>query len=456
MAATLGNYVDWTSTGSIASILKTWYLGPVVEELNQEVMVLQLFEKATVDWNGRLCMIPLHTGRNNSTEFLAEGATFATPGQQQWSHLTVRAHFLYGHFQISGPAIASARSGGKGAFIGWMEAEMTRLVEDVKNTADNTLISGGSVVGYVSANINEVGAANWAFDGDYGKLSSALTAGMTVVQVRRQDSPGFQSDGTTENNTRFLADVDTATCNSVDEGGGTINLAPMNTTQDNGGAPGSPTNQGFAFPVYLTDTGAAELTASNNQPRGLMSNLSEQHSFGLSKEGTDIDANGLPVLQPLIMTMDPTNATQVRAPLTAERMQQVIDEVSVLSGKEPDVILCHPTTRAQYVAMMTGAQSLVTETRGKATDGDAGFLNLSYQNIPLKYGRHVPRGMLIFLNTKTWKIAELQSGSFADLDGSSLHRTGTTDEWNGYYRWYYNFVCVQPNANAILCGIEIN
>tara|TARA_R110002051_G_scaffold236537_2_gene297715 strand:+ start:47 stop:463 length:417 start_codon:yes stop_codon:yes gene_type:complete len=135
-------------------------------------------------------------------------------------------------------------------------------------------------------------------------------------------------------------------------------------------------------------------------------------------------------------------------------MQQVFDEVSVLSGKDPNIILCHPTMRAQYVALMADTGNLYTDTRGGATKGDAGFLDLSFANVPLKYGRHVPRGLMVYLETKTWKVAELQSGAFADLDGSSLHRTGTTDEWNGYYRWYFNLVCVQPNANAILCGIN--
>ena len=94
------------------------------------------------------------------------------------------------------------------------------------------------------------------------------------------------------------------------------------------------------------------------------------------------------------------------------------------------------------------------EKDGIGQAADAGFLDLSFANVPLKYGRHVPRGLMVYLETKTWKVAELQSGAFADLDGSTLHRTGTTDEWNGYYRWYYNLVCVQPNANAILCGIN--
>jgi len=460
MAADIGTYTSWTSTGSLGSILKEFFMGPVVETISQEVMALQLFQKATVDWNGRVCTIPVHTGRNTAVQFLGEGAAFMGAGEQQYDHLSVNAHFLYGHFEITGPAIASAKAGSSGAIIGWMESEMNKLIDDVKRTADQNMISGGSVVGYIFSANNPGGGATWGFDGDYGKLSAALTAGMTEVSIDRQDEPGFLSDGVTAANTRYLAAVDagvvvTGGAAGLNENAGTIVLAATRTDQD---AAANAVATGFGFPVYLTNVGNAQLTASADQPRGLMANLSEASPFGVDKSGTAIVAAGRPTLQPLVMTADPANGggTNVRGDLSAERLQQVIDEVSVLSGKEPDVILCHPTTRAQYVAMMTGAGALQTTTRGGATKGDAGFLNLSYQNIPLKYSRSVPRGMMIFLNTKSWKIAELQSGGFADLDGSSLSRTGTSDAYNGYYRWYYNLVATSPNCNAVLCGITLN
>ena len=65
MSAQLGTYTDWTNNPSqgLAHILKEFYLAPVREQLNQEVMALQLFQKATVDWNDRLAYIPIHIGR---------------------------------------------------------------------------------------------------------------------------------------------------------------------------------------------------------------------------------------------------------------------------------------------------------------------------------------------------------------------------------------------------------
>jgi hypothetical protein len=462
MPGTIGTYTSWTSTGSLASILTEFFLGPLVATLNQEVMALQLFEKASVDWNGRVCTIPVHTGRNTSVEFLGESDTFVTPiGQQQYDHLSVNAHFLYGHFQITGPAIASAKKGSSGALIGWMEAEMTKLVEDVKNSADRNMISGGSCIGFLANRMTPGGAADWTFDGDFGKLTAAMAGGMTQVSISRMDQPGFQSDGTTVQNGFFLDQVTTGIqINSTDENAGEINLNNVNTATS-AGAGATATATGFGFPVFLTDlAGGTAFTDSATQPRGVMANLAERSPFGIDKGGTNAavaGANGRPSLQPLVMSseLDNTTATDQRADITAERIQNVIDSLSVLSGTEPDIILCHPTTRAQYVAMMTQTNSLNTTTRGGATKGDVGFLDLSYQNIPLKYSRHVPRGVMIFLNTKSWKLAELQSGSFADLDGSTLHRTGTTDAYNGFYRWYYNLVATSPNRNAVLCGITL-
>lgn len=39
------------------AILKEFYIGPINDQLNNEIMVLQMFEKATVDWNGKVAVL---------------------------------------------------------------------------------------------------------------------------------------------------------------------------------------------------------------------------------------------------------------------------------------------------------------------------------------------------------------------------------------------------------------
>ena len=112
---------------TLSDILKEFYLGPVQEQLNNEVMVLDLMTKSTVDWNGRVAIIPIHVSRNTGVGYRAEGtstvnALLPAAGDQGYQRLQVNAHFLYGRFQITGPAISAAGKGGANSFIGLMEA----------------------------------------------------------------------------------------------------------------------------------------------------------------------------------------------------------------------------------------------------------------------------------------------------------------------------------------------
>lgn len=89
---------------TLDAILKEFYLGPIEEQLNNEVMVIELFEKATVDWQGKNVIIPIHVSRNTGVGFKAETADFATagitPGQQGYERLVVTAKFLYGRLSL--------------------------------------------------------------------------------------------------------------------------------------------------------------------------------------------------------------------------------------------------------------------------------------------------------------------------------------------------------------------
>ena len=46
------------SLQGFTAILKEFYLGPIQDQLNEETLVCDMFEKGSVDWNGRLVHIP--------------------------------------------------------------------------------------------------------------------------------------------------------------------------------------------------------------------------------------------------------------------------------------------------------------------------------------------------------------------------------------------------------------
>ena len=94
---------------TLEAILKESYLGPIVETLNQQIEMLQLFKKSTLDWSGKKVVIPVHVGRNTGVAYANESgnttggataATLPTAGNQTHVDLIVNSKYLYGRFAL--------------------------------------------------------------------------------------------------------------------------------------------------------------------------------------------------------------------------------------------------------------------------------------------------------------------------------------------------------------------
>ena len=474
MTATLADF---------ASILKEFYLGPVQEQLNNEVLVLEIMQKMSVDWNGRLCHIPLHVGRSqNATGFIGEDVDLPNASEQDYRNYVVNARFLYGRFEVTGPAIASAGKGGKNSFIGWADAEMDKLVSDVKNAADQACFSGGRVLGFLNEKF-DTGAANatrvWEFTGDIAKVNALRVAtgvappgGLQVALCRLDLGNAAAYDWIS------ASPADPVIISAEDPGNSTITLDDRTAggVQLNTSVVGA----GFAVAVVCVDVRGPVATGVNSivgplnapsQPEGIYSNLVGQivDAAGTVAAPGNVSQFGVPrntgganpaiELQSNILTQStdpgapsPAAAASTRQALSLPRMQQIMDQALTRCDEEPDLIVMHPTMRTQYTALLTvGLQTYTV----RAENGDGGFTGLSYGNVPLKTARHAPRGGIIFLRQKDWKMLQLQPGDFADLDGSVLSRRADRDSWEGFYRWYYNTCCLRPNAQAMLVGINL-
>ena len=463
MAATLGTF---------ASILKEFYLGPIQDQLNEETLVCDMFEKASVDWNGRQVIIPVHVARNQATAFVAEGAqlpgtavglpiTAANPNAQQgYVNLTCTAEHLYGRFVLTGPAMAAAGKGGANSFVGWVDAEMNRLVTDVKVACNRAATSGGTCVGFVTHGQPIAPGANVdvLFDGDPVKVAAlAAVGGAGVVDIIRLDTYATIGGGGA---TLTLAAGATP---------GTINVAAavagLNFATD---------PRGLSIPCALIATAVATAVAATNftnEPVGIYGNLglpgtgvigAELDWFGVDRTTLTGTANALgcsdgqavPVSN--LMSIVPVAAPPVRQAITLAQLQEMLDRISLASDEAPDVILCNPLQRTRIAAML---QANLTFNTGLGSSpnkvGDGGYTGFAFAGIPVKVSRHVDNGMVLALSTKTWKMLELEAGNFADSDGSTLNRVPNADAFEGFYKWYYQVVCVRPNANGAITGLTL-
>lgn len=495
-------------------ILKEFYQGPIIDALNSQIEMVQLFQKSTLDWQGRRVIIPVHISRNTGTDYLAEGADLPTAGSQDYVNLDIRAKYLYGRFELTGQAIATAKTTAN-SFATYVQSEMDRLVTDVKVKANQAMFTGQGYVGFIWDRVN-TGQNNttvYNFSGDKAhmralqararSLAPAPNADLLRVEVIRLDtySSAYEGAGYVVASEKVGAafpglssrdDQLSLTCmqNPVGPGVGNLHM--------NGG--------GGAFPhtdalranvpavirvvesgVHSTVAGPIEVftpraVASENvgpfiaaEQMGLYGNLCSQLHFTVDR---NLVAGGAAQAS----TAKPTEGgnhelraaaieTNCAVPVGAgavvaddidfERLQAMLDEIMIEGGDNPDCIYMHPIMRQKYGAALlwtanAGAVggNITKDVNAAPGKGDPGFSGYAFAGVPVKVSRHCGKGLAIFLNTRVWTIAELQSFGMADLDGNILSRVTNKDQWEGFVRWYYDLVCKEPNRNALLCGIK--
>ena len=415
---------------TLGGILKEFYVGPVREQINQEANVRALMKSKTVSWNGQSCVIPLHTARNTGTGAIAESGTLPTAGNQGFAKLTVTSKFVYGRAEITGPAMASAKSS-KGSFENWMAAEMDRLAQDVANIENQYAVHGGSVLGFVWEKQN---AAPFQYAGRISttELPLILGAAATTAQLVRLDT--YVAVGA-------ATQVNTVTANSI------VFNAAINTTAVPAGVVMAVVMDAASTIIPSPATGLGVAGQFAQEPNGITSNLGAITLYGQSKAA-------IAELRSNFLLIDPVN--DVYAALDLKRLQASFDLLSE-KGSEPDCILTHPAMRAEYTDLLVGtnAGNLMVESGSKGKAGDGGFAGgLGYSGIPILISRHAHKGTFYLLLKKHWGCYELDAGSWMDDDGSILKRVVNTDAYEGTWRHYYETVCDRYNVQCVLTGIS--
>ena len=460
------------------AILKEFYLGPIIESLNNQLEMVQMFTKSTLDWQGRQVVIPVHVSRNTGTGYRAELGQLPTAGAQGYVNLNVTAKFLYGRFSLTGPAISTAKTTAN-SFATYVQSEMDGLVTDTKLKANQAMFTGGGCVGFLHETHATVGPGTtadvtYSFTGNKEIVSELLamqsTAGTRAAPATHEAKLSIDL---IRLDTYALVNANPGAADAVVcDASGTA--AQLNIRTLGAGAQYTLATTGnFATMVKVTGWGEMLIAGPNtftaydalgvgdasaglvkqrvdSENDGIYGNLGNVSHFGVDRSQT---ANAS--LRSTVQAISVGAHAHGNQALNFGRMQSILDEIMVLGGDDPDCIYVHPGIRQKYADLLVFNQpgSIKKAATGDTGTGDPGFSGYAFNGIPLKMSRHCGKGLMIFLKTKTWTIAELQSFGMADLDGNVLSRLSNQDAYEGFVRWYYNLVCKEPNRNAILCGI---
>jgi hypothetical protein len=401
---------------TLSDILKEYYLGPVTEQLNNEVLLLARLDTRSEDLVGKRAYVPLHYGRSG-VGARSEGAELPSAGNQDFEKAVYDLKYLYGRVEVTGPSMAKTKNEA-GAFLQALKSELDGIRNDLtKDLARQVYGNGGGIVGTVTA-----GGAN----------STTVAIVGTEVIRKGQLYPGFVATIYDTSETEDLSG--THTVSSVDLSAGTV--------------------------TFSSAVGATFAAGDTIRRAGITLNSpAEANTYSLSDE---IDG-----LQRIVADsatalggITPTGANSwwdnqrvtVSGALSLEAIQKGLNLARIAGGMPSSIITSLGIQREFYDLLDSQVQYIDPASLNFA----AGFKALSYNGMPIIADIDAPYGKMYILDEATMKVFSDQDFHFLDADGMTLRQVTGYDKFEAIMARYMNIGATRRNNQVVLTGITVD
>lgn len=434
---------------TLSNILKEYYQGPVVEQLNKEVLMLSRLESKSEDLVGKRAYVPLSATRTGGIGARAENATLPAAGNLSYDKAVYDLKYLYGKVSVTGPSMAKTKSEA-GAFLQSLKSELDGLRLDLrKDLARQVYGDGTGVIAGVASIASASGGAqvitldvsssggNVVGDGKEAINKGQLYVGM-VVDVK-DGSNATVTNGTGLSITAVDASVPSVTVTNV------------------GGA------------LTTTSTGAFVLVRSG------VAQYSSTESPSTSNPGTYALSDEVDGLQRIVSTtvalggITPTgsnswwaaqsvtpeasaNASGTRA-LAFDDVQKALNKVRTAGGTPSAMVTTLGVQREVYNLFQT--QAVYTENIS-TPDYSAGFRTLTYAGLPIIADIEAPYGKMYILDESTLKVYSDQDFHFLDADGQTMRQSGDKDAFEAVMVRYMNMGATRRNNQCVINNIAVD
>lgn len=391
---------------TLSNVLKDYYLPPVVEQLNNEVLLISRLEAQDQPLYGNQAVIPVHTGRTSGIGARGELVALPAAGNQAYARAVYDLKYLYGRGQVSGPSMGKTASDA-GAFLRSLQAEMDGLRNDLKkDLARQVYGTGDSVIsGVVTGN------------------STTVTLPSAEPLRKGQIYPGMLIDiGTAADPDTVLAATNVV---SVSVAGPSIVVG--STANVTGGThfirrAGSSNPAGGSINYEINGLQNIVATAAN--------------TFG-----------GIDASQAANAYWDNLRVTTAGATMTLDEMQKAWGQVRVAGGQVDSMITSFGVQRLFFSLL----QSQVRYTEPQTIRG--GFKVLEFMGKPFIADVEAPFGKIYFLDERFLKVFQIKDWSFLDEDGNVLKWVTGFDAWEFALARYMNLGASRRNTELVMTGI---
>lgn len=168
---------------------------------------------------------------------------------------------------------------------------------------------------------------------------------------------------------------------------------------------------------------------------------------GIVDDGTDVstfqnlDATTLDIWRGIRIDASSGN-------LTSDLLQRLLDDIEVLGGEAPDLILAHHKQRRKYLDLV------VPQKRYQDGAMDTGFSKLSFNGFDLMLDPDCQDSAVYAINKKHIQKYEVSPLKMGGLDGSDTFlRTTGYDLFEAYWRTYVNFGTDKRNSHGKIVNL---
>lgn len=395
---------------TLNNILKEFYLPPVVEQLNNEVLLFQRLESSSQELYGKAAFVPVHTSRSGGVGARAELATLPVAGNQAYNRAQYDLKYLYGVVQVSGPSMAKTASEA-GAFLKSLQSELDGIRNDLKKDTARQ-IYGTS-------------------DGVIATVSSATATVVTLTSDEAIRKGQFYVG--------MLVDFGTIANPVVDAAAQAITAVTLATPSITVAASGSPAGGHFVFRA------GANVANATNEILGLQSIVNSTNTVStLGQLSTTyigaIDSSAA-------ANAFWNNLTQSLATLNLDNMQKAWGQVRVAGG-ETSLMIGSFAVQRQYYGLLQ-SQVRFNEPMKLAS----GFQSLDFMGKELVADVDAPFGKLYFLDERFIKVFSNRDWHFLDEDGLVLKWVSNLDAWQSVLARYLNIGVSRRNTMLVGTGI---
>jgi hypothetical protein len=403
-------FVGASIASTLSGVLKDLYSGPVVEQLNNEVLLTQRLDRDSSNFVGNQVVFSVHKQRSSGVFARGENVAFANPGAQLYAKPVYDVKALYGRVRITGLGRVKTASDA-GAFLKVLEGEVNGIKNDLKMDLARQLygdgtarICSGSAAASTTITLKDLTGAT--------TISEPLRKGEIYIGMRLDI-------GTLANPTVQAAGIDVTDVNVANS---TITVSAAVTV-----------TSGTHF---LFREGNAAASSTSYEISGLKQVLpTAAGTFG----GIDASAAG--------NSWWDNQRINANGALTLDQLTQAFNTVMVAGGDVSAMIASPGIQRALFNLL----QSQVRYVEPLTLSG--GFKALEYMGQPFIADRQAPFGTVFFLDEDFLKIVDAGDWDWLNEDGNLLKWVVGFDAWEAVLARYMNLAATRRNVHLILYGL---